>query len=238
MRTVDDAVGDDGDLFSIVAPAITVGSPMETGAYMVRGTTPITIAWTSAGISGNVRIELENFDTRALTLVSASRAYNDSPMSYPVPDGVAAGTYRVKISQGAVVGYSGRIGILAYVAPSLSLVAPNGGEVLTQGHFYEIEWDAHNLDGDVRIELLRGGVVYQVLAERHFVNTGFFTWRNILTSSGGVKYLMGSDFKISIRTLDRRFHDVSEGSFTVQAAPGIWLVKPAAGRGLGRGQRP
>jgi len=229
VRTVDDTVGDDGDLFSIAAPAITVGSPMETGAYMVRGTTPISIAWTCAGITGNVRIELENFDTRALFLVTASRAYNDSPMSYPVPDGVAAGTYRVKISQGSVVGYSGRIGILAYVAPSLSLVAPNGGEVLTQGHFYEIEWDAHNLDGDVRIELLRGGVVYQVLAERHFVNTGFFTWRHILSSAGGVKYLLGSDFKISIRTLDRRFHDVSEGSFTIQAPPGIWLVKPALG---------
>ena len=228
VRTVDDAVGDDGDLFSIAAPAITVGSPMETGAYMVRGTTPISIAWTSAGISGNVRIELENFDTRALILITASRPGNDSPMSYPVPDGVAAGTYRVKVSQGAVAGYSGRIGILAYVAPGLRLMAPNGGETLTQGSHYTIEWDADNLDGDVRIELLRGGVVYQVLAERHFVNTGFFTWRNILSSSGGVKYLLGRDFKISIRTLDRRFHDVSEASFTIQAAPGIWLVKPAA----------
>ncbi|MCU0235745.1 MAG: GPI anchored serine-threonine rich family protein [Acidobacteria bacterium] len=229
VRTVDDAVTDDGDLFSIAAPTITVSSPMETGAYMVRGTTPISIAWASAGISGSVRIELENYDTRALTLVAAGRAYNDSPMSYPVPDGVAAGTYRVKVSQGSIVGYSGRIGILAYVAPSLSLVQPNGGEVLTQGSYYTIEWDAHNLDGDVRIELLRGGIVDQVLAERHFVNTGFFTWRNILSSSGGVKHMLGSDFKISIRTLDRRFRDVSEASFTIKAPPGIWVVKPAAG---------
>lgn len=227
--TVDEAVYDDGSLFSIAGASLTVTSPMETGAYMVRGATPMSIAWTSSGITGSVRIELENNDTAALFLVAASHPYDGSPLSYPIPDGVSPGTYRVKISQGAVVGRSGRFGILAYVAPSLSLVSPNGGETLYQGRYHTIEWDAHNLDGNVRIELLRGGVVYQVLAESHFVNTGFFTWRNILSSSGGVKYMLGGDFKISIRTLDRRFHDVSDASFTIQAQPGVWLVKPAAG---------
>lgn len=232
VLTVDEAVADSSDVFSISAcpGSISVHSPMETGAFMVRGTTPIPIAWTSSGITGTVRIELENSDTAGLSLVSASHPYDASPLSYAIPDGVAAGTYRVKVSQGTVVGYSGRIGILAYVAPSLSLVAPNGGEVLTQGSYYTIEWDAHNLDGNVRIELLRNGVVDMVLAESHFVNTGFFTWRNILSSSDGSKHMLGSNFKISIRTLDRRFHDASEGSFSIQAPPGVWVVKPAAGQ--------
>ena len=72
--------------------------------------------------------------------------------------------------------------------------------------------------------------MYQVLAERHFANSGLFTWRNILSSAGGVKFMLGGDFKVSIRTLDGRCRDVSDASFTVQAPPGIWVVKPAAGQ--------
>jgi hypothetical protein len=140
VLTVDEAVADSSDVFSISACAgsITVSSPMETGAFMVRGATPIPIAWTSSGIVGTVRIELENFDTAGLSLVAASHPYDASPLSYAIPDGVAAGTYRVKVSQGTVVGYSGRIGILAYVPPSLAVTLPNGGETLTKGGYYSI----------------------------------------------------------------------------------------------------
>ncbi len=206
--------------------SIAVTEPPPTAVFRARNS--MRIAWTSSCINGNVRIELEKHGTAELYLVSASHPYNRSPLEYLVPDAVPEGSYRVKISQGAVVGYSGWIGILAWVAPSLSLVSPNGGETLTQGSYYTIEWDAQNLDGNVRIDLLRGGALEMVLAESHFVNTGFFTWRNILSSSGGAKHMTGTNFKIRIRTLDFRFTDVSETEFSIQAPPGIWVVKPAA----------
>ncbi|MBN2345120.1 MAG: hypothetical protein JXO51_01940 [Candidatus Aminicenantes bacterium] len=225
--TVDEAVYDDGSMFSISGASITVSSPMETGAYMVRGTTPIPIAWTCSGLSGDVRIELERWDGAGTHTIRSSHPCDGSPLSYPVPDGVAAGTYRVKISQGSIVGYSGRIGILAYVPPSLTLRQPNGGEVLTHGGMYTIEWDAHNLDGNLRIDLLKGGILYKIIAESHIVNAGFFTWRNILTSVRS-KVVSGTNFRIHIYTHDRRFSDRSDADFTIQPRPGIWLFKPTA----------
>ena len=44
-----------------------------------------------------------------------------------------------------------------------TVTLPNGGEEIEQGTTYEIEYD-NNLDGNVKIELLKGGSVAQVLA--------------------------------------------------------------------------
>jgi hypothetical protein len=228
---LDEAFQDDGEEFTVSAclASIAVSSPMETGAYMVRGTTPITIAWTSSGITGNVRVDLERWDAAGSYPISASHPYDGSPLSYLVPDGVAAGTYRVKVSQGTVIGYSGRIGILAYEEPSLRLVKPNGGEVLTHGDAYDIDWDAHNLDGHVRIDLLKGGVLYSILTEDQDVNSGRFNWRNILRGEVLAKVVSGNDFKIHIYTQDRRYGDFSDANFSIRPHPGIQVLKPAAG---------
>jgi len=222
VLTVDEAVADSSDVFSISAcpGSITVSSPMETGAFMVRGTTPIPIAWTSSGIAGTVRIELENFDTAGLSLVAASRPYDASPLSYAIPDGVAAGTYRVKVSQGTVVGYSGRIGILAYVPPSLAVTQPNGGETLTKGGHYSIYWSAHNLDGSlVNVELLYHDRVIQTLARNRNVNSGYLYWTKILFSPLPYKMVLGSGYKIRVSTTDGRYSDASDGDFSIAAPP-------------------
>lgn len=229
VRTVDDAVMDDGDPFSIAvcSGSINVTDPTATAVFRARSN--LRCAWNSSGISGNVRIELEKHGTAELFPISASHPYNGSPFDYTVADAVPEGSYRVKISQDAVVGYSGWIGILAWVPPGLSLVAPNGGETLTQGSFFDITWNAQNLDGkNLRIELLRGGVLHTVLCESLTVNAGRFTWRNILSSRDLVKHMTGDNFKIRIRTLDRLFQDVSEANFAIKAPPGIWIFKPAA----------
>jgi len=222
VLTVDEAVADSSDTFSISAcsATITVSSPMETGAYMVRGTTPISIAWTSSGITGNVRIDLESWGSAGLYPISASYPYNGSPLSYLVPDGVAAGTYRVKVSQGTVLGYSGRIGILAYVAPGLSVTQPNGGEILTKGGHYSIYWSAHNLDGSfVNIELLYHDRVIQTLARYRNVNSGYLYWTKILSSSLPYKMVLGSGYKIRVSTTDGSFSDDSDGDFSIVALP-------------------
>ena len=236
VRTDDSTVIGDSANFRIAAapPSISVTEPPPTAVFRARKN--MRIAWTSSGISGDVRLELEKYGTAELYLVAAAHPYNGSPLDYLVPDAVPEGSYRVKISQRAMTGYSGWIGILPWVKPSLSLVAPNGGETLIQGGTFAITWNAENLDGNnICIELLHGGVLHSVLAERCNVNSGMFTWRDILSSHALLPSRAfaisptRSEFRIRIKTLDGRYKDVSKDNFTIAAPPGISVRKPALG---------
>jgi hypothetical protein len=231
VRTDDSTVIGDSANFRVVSSgSITVSEPHATAVYMARSSMPIV--WTSSGIVGDVRIELENATTRSLITVSASRPYNGSPLDYVIPDSVPEAGYRVKISQGGVVGYSGYIGILAWREPDPALIVtePNGGETLYQGGHAAVRWNPRDITAShVRIELLKGGRLHSLLAEAQNTSSCYFYWGNILHSKDLVKHMTGTDFKIRITTSDGRYVDTSDANFSILGPPGVWVFAPAAG---------
>ncbi|OIP07187.1 MAG: hypothetical protein AUJ96_07975 [Armatimonadetes bacterium CG2_30_66_41] len=91
----------------------------------------------------------------------------------------------------------------------LTVTAPNGGESWNCGFLRELQWQASGDVGQtVRIELLKGGVLHQVLAEAAD-NTGRFEWP-IATDE-----LLGGDFRVRVvpgaspRLLDESDSDFS-----------------------------
>lgn len=210
-----------------LAGTITVSEPMETAAYEAS-TGTMRIAWTAADVSGNVRIDLERQDGPERYVVSDSVAAGGSPVNWPIPLATAAGTYRVRVSQGLSAGSSGRLFIMAYRPPGLAVLQPNGGEELVMGRSYPIRWMPHALTGNVRVELLKDGRLVGVLSDSSPVG-GMCTYYWDAKTCGTLKLLARSGYKVRVSTLDGLHSDVSDGSFSLVLPPSIILFDPAAG---------
>ncbi|GAG16751.1 unnamed protein product, partial [marine sediment metagenome] len=78
--------------------------------------------------------------------------------------------------------------------PYLTVNSPNGGEEWEQGNTYDIKWGS-NVDGNVKIELLKGGSVVEVL-ESSIENSGLYSLE--ITDD----FEVGDDYKIKISSLE------------------------------------
>ena len=222
--------GEDNDFsnsaFNLLG-TITVSEPMETAAYEASRS-DMRIAWTYGDVSGSVRIDLERQDGAERYVVSDSVAVGGSPVTWPIPLATAEGTYRVRISQGATEGSSGRCHIMAYRPPGLAVLQPNGGEELVMGNSYPIRWLPHYLTGNVRVELLHDGRLAGVLSESTPVG-GMCSISWDARTCEGRELVPGRGFKIRVTTLDGLYTDSSDGSFALTPRPSITLYHPNKG---------
>lgn len=207
--------------------SIAVTSPMETAAYEAS-TATMSVAWTAADIGGNVRIDLERQDGPERYVIAESVPVGGSPLSWPIPLDTAAGTYRVKVSQGTIAGVSGRCFIMAYRPPFVQVLQPNGGEELVMGRSYPIRWMPHGLTGNLRVELLKDGRLACVLSASAPVG-GMCTVYWNASDCEGRKLLAGRGFKVRVTTLDGLYTDSSDASFALTPPPSIILYDPNSG---------
>jgi hypothetical protein len=101
-----------------------------------------------------------------------------------------------------------------FVAPSLTLTSPNGGESLKAGTYKRIKWAYTGRPGPyVRIELLQGGQVIKTIANkapRGSYGKGYFDW---FISK---KLLDGTDYEIRITSARIGIYsDTSDQPFTI-----------------------
>jgi len=93
-------------------------------------------------------------------------------------------------------------------SPYISVSFPNGGEQLEQGTTQTVLWN-DNIDGNVKIEVLKGAAVKEVLAAAT-PSDGSFDW-NIAPG-----YDPGTDYKIRITSVDSTaLFDVSDNNFSI-----------------------
>lgn len=210
-----------------LAGAIAVTSPMETAAYEAS-TSTMSVAWTATGVAGSVRIDLERQDGPERYVISDSVPVGGTPLSWPIPLDTAAGTYRVKVSQGIIEGVSGRCFIMAFRPPFVQVLQPNGGEELVMGRSYPIRWMPHGLTGNLRVELLKDGRPVCVLSESAPVG-GMCTVYWNASDCEGRKLLAGHGFKVRVTTLDGLYTDSSDASFALTPPPSIILYRPNPG---------
>jgi hypothetical protein len=217
---------DFGRVFRLLG-TIAVSEPMETAAYEAS-TGTLHIVWTATDVGGSVRIDLERQDGAERYVVSNSVAAGGSPVNWPIPLATAVGTYRVRISQGASEGSSGRCHIMAFRPPGLAVLQPNGGEELVMGRSYPVRWLPHGLAGNVRVELLKDGRLVGVLSDSSPVG-GMCTYYWDGKTCGTVKLLARGGYKVRVSTLDGLHTDESDAPFSLTLPPNIILFDPNRG---------
>jgi hypothetical protein len=101
------------------------------------------------------------------------------------------------------------------VAAAITLISPNGSEIYQAGTSHKINWIYTGAPGpSVKIELLKGGVLNEVIVARTSMGSG---------GSGSYNWgvapdlASGSDYKIRITSFtDASYTATSNGNFTVQ----------------------
>jgi len=103
----------------------------------------------------------------------------------------------------------------------INLISPNGGEILTSGSTYFIEWGSQNVV-DVTIEYSTDNGNNWISIVDSIVSAGIYEWTipNTLTTEGRVRI---SDLS------DPNTYDISDGSFTIQSSKIIMVVSPNGG---------
>jgi hypothetical protein len=104
--------------------------------------------------------------------------------------------------------------------PTVRVIAPKDGEVLSPGRVYRIKWEASDNVGvsKIHIWLLQGETQVMVIAT-DYPNTGYFDWR--------VPDIPGTQFKIRIAAVDaagNTGYDDSDGMFEIAAVLTVLVV--------------
>ena len=108
------------------------------------------------------------------------------------------------------------------VAPFVRVFAPNGGEKWEQDRLFEVRWD-DNVDDNVKVELVKGTSVQDVLASST-VSNGVFEW-NVASD-----FPIATDYKIRITsTVTDTLIDESDDFFAVEEKSNLALVMPNGG---------
>lgn len=141
---------------------------------------------------------------------TATPAFNDTTL----PDAAwwdgTPSAVRVEVLSG--VGSSTSV-LFGTVPPNtIILDNPNGGEVIFPASKYRIAWRA-NITGNVRIDLLKGGVFHSTIAAND-LNDGEFTWKVPASLANG------KDYTLRIRSLTNLVpaSDISETAFAISDA--------------------
>ncbi len=222
VSKVEDA--SDGD-FSIIEPALTVTSPNGGEVWVYGDTRDIT--WTSTGTIGDNLLLEYSADGESWITIASGQA-NDGSYSWSVPDN-ASETAKVRVTDGDRTQVSdisdGYFTLLS--RPRITIIQPNGGELLTIGDSYSIEWD---IDGQitshyVKIQYSKDGFASDVHTISSYApNSGQFSWLSVADDAS-------STVKIRITDLQSGYSDVmdvSDDYFEIRL-PSVTVTSPNGG---------
>jgi len=144
------ALGDTSNgVFTIGVPSLTMIYP--NGGEVWTGGTTETLNWSSANVSGSVKLEYSTDNGATWSIITASTA-NDGSEPWTIPN-TATTQARVRISsltQPSVSDTSNqpfRISV-----PSVTLTSPGGGESWSAGSTHPITWTSSDVTGSVKLE--------------------------------------------------------------------------------------
>ncbi len=181
------------------------------------------ITWTSSGVSGNVKIELNRTYPSGTWETLFASITNDGLQAWTVAGTVSAQA-RIRISSvtnPAV--YDDSDADFTIAAPFTEVTAPNGGETWYTGASEDITWNSGGFTGNVKIELNRsysGGAWETLYAST--ANDGIESW-----TVSGTSTTSAARIRVSSATTPT-INDVSDANFTI-SLPIITIVVPNGG---------
>ncbi|MFA5033140.1 MAG: Ser-Thr-rich GPI-anchored membrane family protein [bacterium] len=211
--------------FNITVQNLVLTSPNGGESWTTGSTNPIT--WTSAGITGYIKIELYKGGVLNKTIISSTS--NTGTYNWAVGTQAVGTDYKVKISSvSAPTIWDESNANFTVAAPTITVSTPNGGESWFGGTTNPITWTSSGLSGYVRIHLYKGGV-YKSIITNCVSNTGTYNWAIPTTQA------MGTDYKVRVISYtNAAVYDESNANFTVAGA-GITVTSPNGGESWGRG---
>jgi hypothetical protein len=201
------------------APAeLTVVSP-NGGEVWAAGSTR-SIDWSSAGVSGNVKLEYSTNNGENWALIAESTP-NDGSEPWVLPTQLTSlGRVRVtSLSDGSLTDTSDAVFAIADI--SLAVTAPNGGESWAPGSAQVITWSSVNVTGSVKLDYSNDGGSNWSAIVVGAANDGAHSWTvpNGLTNQGRVRVTSVADPSVA---------DVSDGPFTIPL-PTVTVSSPNGG---------
>ena len=212
--------------FTIVGPpppTISVTSP--NGGETFTAGSMQTIRWSYGGNPGsNVKIELlkGGVVNRTLTWFTSIGSAGSGSYNWSIPSNqVSSSDYQIKVTSTNNAAYSdisdSVFTIVGPPPPTVSVTSPNGGETLTAGSMQTIRWTyVGNPGSNVRIELLKGGVVNRTLTFTPIGSGGNGSYNWSIPST----QVSGSDYQIRVTsTTNAAYWDISDSVFTIVGPP-------------------
>ncbi|MCF8457826.1 MAG: hypothetical protein K9H62_18005 [Bacteroidales bacterium] len=183
--------------FTIEQPApasITINYP--NGGEVITANDWSYISWTSTGISGNVMIHY-SVDNGANWIMLNDNVQNSGGFQYIVPN-VSSAQCLIKV-QGlggsTVFDVSDSVFTISPpVANSLTLLTPNGGEILTEGNTYFITWSSTGTIGLIDLYYSTDNGINWIFIDDNLQNTGQYAWTvpGVASSQCLVKIVSGA----------------------------------------------
>jgi hypothetical protein len=200
-------------------PPITVVSPNGGENWVAGSTHPIT--WTYTGNPGlYVKIELVNGTGALISTIRSSISIGSGgsgSYTWTIPSNQATGSnYKIRITSTANATVTDSSNSTFTISPpTVTVVAPNGGENWTRGSTRTITWKYTGNPGtSVKIELFKGTVLNRTIRGSIFIGNGgngSFNWTIPSTQT------TGTDFKIRVTsTTNAGVTDISDNTFTIQ----------------------
>jgi hypothetical protein len=210
--------------FSIVysLSSIHVASPVD-GQDVYPGY-PVDITWSSAYVTGDVKIELSR-NTGITWETIADSTPNDGLFTWTVTAPTSS-SCRVRVSSvndPTVNDENDGFFNIVNLISNLFLLSPNGGEVLDQGQLVDITWNSSFLTGEIGIDLSRNGGENWEAISPGTPNDGLFSW--VVTGA------ISDDCLMRVRSIPFPIlFDTSNGTFHISAStPSLQLDEPNGG---------
>ncbi|MDD5088292.1 MAG: S8 family serine peptidase, partial [bacterium] len=203
--------------FTIATPFITVDYPNGGETWFIADNPIIT--WFSGGFTGNVNIDLSrNGGSSYETLYSNTP--NDGTQAWTV-SGTVTSQARIRIrsvSNSAIRDSSDANFTITTV--SVTMIAPNGGEIWNIGGYYNIQWTTAGITGNVKIELNRAypSGTWEVLFAS-LGDDGSEFWNCVGPSAGQARVRVTSLAQPSLT-------DVSDADFSIVGEPPLLFHDP------------
>ncbi|MBU1707676.1 hypothetical protein KKB28_07160, partial [bacterium] len=212
------------DSLRIIWPNLTLLSPVG-GEIFGLGYT-CDIHWERTDYNGPVAVYLERISGSAAWELLADNIFIEN-FSWLL-EGNTSPAARIKIvsEDGFLADTSGDFSI---VYPELNIIQPNGGNVLSIGYPYQIQWSRLAALGQVAVEVNRDypGGAWETLTDT--VETNTFSWL--------VPEPENTTNRIRIFLVNRpEIGDTSQANFSISVA-GLWVTSPNGGDTLITGQQ-
>jgi|GEM_PF-4673248 len=202
------------------ATSITVTQPNGGETWLVGDVD--SIKWTSSGLSENVRIQINRAYPGATWMTLAASTANDGSHPWTVTDTLST-TARIRITGATTTTVGDTSNNNFTIAKrTITLSAPDGGELWLTGDVDTIKWTSQNLSENVKIELNRSypGVTWENIIA-NTANDGAHPWTvsGELTSTAHIRVSGVTHTAVS---------DTSNNNFTI-ATRSISVTIPNGG---------
>ncbi len=218
--------------FYIVEPYIEVTYP--NGGETLNGATYVTLNWTGYLNTNSVKLEYSINNGSSWSVIDSNIYHSNGSYNYYswFVSNVNSSNCRIRVSQmsnPSVFDESNNVFTINANSANITILQPNGGEILNGGLNYSIQWNASFVSNYFKVQFSNNNGNSWVTLANSISNSGYFNWM--------VPNQTMSNCLIKITDLtDTTIFDVSDATFsTTQTSPFINNVVPNGGETFNAG---